>query len=156
MAHPIIPQLLELATPLAQELGLEIVGAVFQTSKRPPTLRIDVRNPNADTGLQDCERMSRALEEPLEASGLFEDAAYVLEVSSPGTTRQLSSDREFVAFKGFPVLVKTYAPYNGKKEWVGRLNGRDDNQVYLSQKGKVVTIPRDLVANVHLSDAPST
>ncbi|NEO84550.1 MAG: ribosome maturation factor RimP [Spirulina sp. SIO3F2] len=152
MAHPIIPQLLALATPIAQALGLEVVDAVFQTSKSPPVLRIDIRNLQADTGLQDCEQMSRALEEPLEASGLLE-GAYVLEISSPGTARQLTHDREFVAFKGFAVLVKTYAPHNGKKEWQGNLQGRDDQNIYLAQKGKAIAIPRQLVANVHLDDA---
>ncbi|MEM8641862.1 MAG: ribosome maturation factor RimP [Cyanobacteria bacterium P01_G01_bin.54] len=152
MAHPIIPQILELATPLAAKLGLEIVGAVFQTSKRPPVLRLDVRNPQADTGLQDCERMSRALEDPLESSGLI-DGAYVLEISSPGIARQLSRDRDFISFKGFAVLVKTHAPHNGKQEWQGNLQGRDAEKIYLTQKGKRIAIPRELVAEVQLHDA---
>ncbi|NES42317.1 MAG: ribosome maturation factor RimP, partial [Moorea sp. SIO2C4] len=34
MTHPLIPQLIDLATPLAQDLGLEIVEALFQTNRR--------------------------------------------------------------------------------------------------------------------------
>jgi ribosome maturation factor RimP len=32
MTHPLVPQIIDLATPVAAELGLEIVGAVFHTN----------------------------------------------------------------------------------------------------------------------------
>ncbi|MBW4650500.1 MAG: ribosome maturation factor RimP [Kastovskya adunca ATA6-11-RM4] len=151
MTHPVIPQLIDLATPVAEQLGLEIVGAVFHTNQRPPVLRVDIRNRTADTGLEDCERMSRALEEELDASDLLPDA-YVLEVSSPGTSRQLMTDREFIAFKGFPVLVKTFAPFEGHKEWQGQLISRDETNIYLNRKGRSFAIPRELVARVQLDE----
>ncbi|MFW6358339.1 MAG: ribosome maturation factor RimP [Chroococcales cyanobacterium] len=151
MTHPLIPQIIELATPIAEELGLEVVDAVFQTNKRPPVLRVDVRNRSGDTGLDDCERMSRALEEQLDATESIPDA-YVLEISSPGISRQLTTDREFISFKGFSVIVKTYAPYQDQKEWRGRLQGRDDEALYLNQKGRTISIPRSLVAKVQLEE----
>lgn len=153
MTHPLIPQILELATPIAKRLGLEVVGAVFQTNKRPPVLRIDVRNLQTDTSLDDCEKMSRALEEQLDATQAIPDA-YVLEISSPGTSRQLLSDREFIAFKGFPILIKTFSPYEGQKEWRGQLQGRDDQTVYLNQKGRAIAIPREVIAKVQLDATP--
>lgn len=94
MTHPLIPQIIEIATPIAEELTLEVVEAVFQTNKRPPTLRVDIRNPAQDTSLNDCEQMSRALEAALDHLDII-PGAYVLEVSSPGTTRKLNSDRGF-------------------------------------------------------------
>ncbi|MDJ0548531.1 MAG: ribosome maturation factor RimP, partial [Microcystis sp. M49637_WE12] len=60
MTHPLIADLLHLATPIAENLGLEVVDIVFQTNKRPPVLRVDIRNLAGDTGLEDCEQMSRA------------------------------------------------------------------------------------------------
>ena len=149
MTHPLIPKIMQIAAPIATELGLEVVSAVFQTNKRPPILRLDVRNFNANTSLDDCERMSRALETELDASQTIPDT-YVLEVSSPGISRQLTTDREFVSFKGFPVMIKFYAPYEGKKEWQGTLQGRDEENIYLNQKGRGVIIPRKLVAKVQL------
>ncbi|MGQ4650301.1 ribosome maturation factor RimP [Lyngbya aestuarii] len=151
MTHPLIPQLIDLATPVADNLGLEVVGAVFHTNRRPPVLRVDIRNCTGDTGLNDCERMSRALEEELDATDIIPDA-YVLEVSSPGISRQLTTDREFVSFKGFPVMVKTSEPYEGQKEWRGQLIRRNETGVYLNQKGRPVTIPRELVIRVQLDD----
>jgi ribosome maturation factor RimP len=151
MTHPLIPQLIELATPVAQDLGLEVVGAVFHTNRRPPVLRVDIRNCSGDTGLDDCERMSRALEEKLDAVDIIPDA-YVLEISSPGIRRELTTDREFMSFKGFSVIVKTSEPYEGQKEWRGQLIRRDDTGVYLNQKGRAIAIPLELVTRVQLDE----
>jgi ribosome maturation factor RimP len=151
MAHPLIPEIVACAEPIATSLGLEVVDVVFKTNQSPPVLRIDIRNLSQDTGLEDCEQFSRQFDPHLEAQNLI-PGAYVLEVSSPGTTRALTMDREFIAFRGFPVIVKTYAPFKDKKEWLGNLQHRDEDAVHISQKGKSIAIPRDLIAKVQLDD----
>lgn len=151
MTHPLVPQVLQLAAPVAESLGLEVVSAVFHTNQSPPVLRIDVRNLTADTGLEDCERMSHALDPVLDESNLIPDA-YVLEVSSPGISRSLSTDREFISFKGFSVVVTTYEPFQGQKSWGGQLIRRDDEAVHLSQKGRAIAIPRNLIMAVQLDE----
>jgi len=147
MVHPLIPQILELATPVAQKLGLEVVGATFQTNQNPPVLRVDIRNPDRDTGLDECEQMSHLLETALEESQLITQS-YVLEISSPGISKHLTTDRDFIAFKGFPVIVITDPPYKEKSQWQGTLNRRDETQVYLNQKGRNIAIPRDVIRSV--------
>ena len=151
MAHPLIPQIIDLATPVAENLGLELVGAVFHTNQRPPILRVDIRNPEQNTGLSDCERMSRALETTLDETNIIPDN-YVLEVSSPGISRQLITDREFISFKGFAVIVSTSQPYENQHEWTGQLIRRDEMAVYLNQKGRAIAIPRSLITRVQLDE----
>jgi len=151
MTHPLIPQIIDLATPVADSLGLELVGAVFHTNQSPPVLRVDIRNNSSDTSLDDCEKMSRALESTLDETDLIGDA-YVLEISSPGISRELTTDREFVSFKGFPAIVQTIETYEGHREWKGKLVRRDESAVYLNLKGRVRAIPRDAIAKVVLED----
>jgi ribosome maturation factor RimP len=151
MTHPLVPQIIDLATPVAEELGLEVVGVVIHTNQRPPVLRVDIRNPDSDTGLDDCERMSRALEASLDATDIVPDT-YVLEVSSPGISRQLTTDREYISFKGFPIIVFTSPPYEGQQEWFGQLVRRDETTLYINQKGRVVEIPRSLITKVQLDE----
>lgn len=152
MTHPIIPQVLALAAPVAEQLGLEVVDAIFQTNQSPPVLRVDIRSlENEDTGLEDCEKMSQALEEVLDDSDLIPDA-YVLEISSPGVSSDLSTDRDFIVFKGFMVEVRLAEPHRGKQTWVGQLVRRDDDAVVISQRGKPITLPREIVAAVELSN----
>jgi ribosome maturation factor RimP len=151
MTHPLIPDLLHLATPIAENLGLEVVDIVFQTNKRPPVLRVDIRSLAGDTGLEDCEQMSRALETALDNQEILL-GAYVLEISSPGISRQLSSEREFQTFKGFAVIVTTHDNQGKPKEWRGKLQGRDDDAIYLNQKGRAITLERTAVVSVRLDD----
>lgn len=152
MVHPLIPQILDIATPVANALGLQVVSAVFHTNQHPPVLRVDIRNLERDTGLDDCEQMSRALEATLDAVDILPDA-YVLEVSSPGISRLLTTDREFISFKGFPVIVTTSEVDAGLQEWTGQLIRRDEAAVHISQKGRAIAIPRDLITRVQLDES---
>jgi ribosome maturation factor RimP len=151
MAHPLIPQITDIANPIAAELGLEVVAVAFHTHERPPSLRIDIRNPAEDTGLQDCERMSRALEAALDATEVI-PFEYALEVSSPGTSRELTTDREFNAFSGFAVQVTAKDATDGKPQWQGNLVRRDETTIYLNKKGRIIEIPRESVDRVSLDD----
>jgi ribosome maturation factor RimP len=153
MAHPLIPKIVDLAAPVAENLRLEVVGAVFHTNQHPPILRVDIRNPEGDISLEDCERMSRALEATLDEANVIPDA-YVLEISSPGIPRDLSTDREFISFKGFPVVVTTTEPFEGQKAWIGKLIRRDEEALYLNKKGRAIAIPRNLISTVQLDESP--
>ena len=95
--------------------------------------------------------MSRILEAQLDADEII-PSAYVLEVSSPGIARILTSDRDFVSFKGFSVIVNTVEPYKKRSQWQGTLQGRDEDAVYINQKGRKTAIPRDLVDTVEFDE----
>lgn len=151
MTHPLIPHVIDLASPVAEKLGLEVVGAIFHTNQSPPVLRVDIRNREDNTGLDDCEQMSRALEAALDEANLIPES-YVLEISSPGIDRLLTTDREFISFKGFAVTVTTSAPVDGHTIWTGQLVRRDDDHLYLSQKGRAIALPRALVSKVQLDE----
>ncbi|TYQ31838.1 MULTISPECIES: ribosome maturation factor RimP [unclassified Pseudanabaena] len=150
MSHPLIPQIFQTAEEVASPLGLEVVDVVLHTNKNPIVLRVDIRNLDQDTGLDDCERMSRALEAVLDEIDLIPHA-YVLEISSPGAERQLQGDREFVAFRGFMINVSTTVPHDGKQSWSGHLMARNETHVTISIKGRIVNIPRELVDRVELA-----
>jgi ribosome maturation factor RimP len=149
MTHPIIPQIIELAEPIAKRLNLEIVDVVFQSNKRPAVLRINIRNSAQETGLNDCEQMSRALEEILDQQVTIPEA-YVLEISSPGVSKLLSSERDFISFRGFAVLVTTTD--ENHQQWRGTLQKRDSQKLYLNQKGRIVEIPVQIIESVELTN----
>lgn len=149
MAHPIVEKLLPLAQPIAQGLGLEIIDAVFQTNQSPPVLRLSIRNSRQDTGLEDCEKLSRSIDEVLEQHDIIPDA-YVLEISSPGLSDLLQEDRDFVTFRGFPVLVNTREAFKGQDEWVGQLIEKTEKALKLNLKGRIVSIPLDIIEQVKL------
>jgi ribosome maturation factor RimP len=149
MTHPLIPPIIDLAGPVAAKLGLAVVTAMFYTNERPPILRVDIRSLAAETGLEDCEKMSRSLEAALDEAELI-PFPYNLEISSPGAANSLTTDREFEVFRGFTVSVQLHAPLKGKTALKGQLKERDDTTIHLTQKGKIVNIPRELVSAVVL------
>ena len=151
MTHPLVPKIIDLAKPVVADLGLDLVGVVFHTNRYPPVLRVDIRNPYQETGLDDCERISHALEAYLDAAEFIPDA-YTLEISSPGISRYLTTDREFICFKGFTIIVSTSPAFKGQQEWIGKLIRRDDKAVYLNKKGRTVGIPRSAIAQVMLDE----
>ncbi|BAQ66409.1 ribosome maturation factor RimP [Geminocystis sp. NIES-3709] len=151
MTHPLTPNITEIAESIAQELNLEIVNLIFQANKNPPVLRIDIRNLSGDTSLDNCEKMSRLLEETLDAKDII-PSAYMLEISSPGIGNNLTTDREFISFKGFPVIVETNTEYKKHTQWQGNLQGRDEKAIHINCKGKMIAIPRDIVKQVQLEN----
>lgn len=147
MNQPLTPEIIELATAIAEKLGVTVVKINFQTNKKPPVLRIDIQKIEGDTTLDDCTKMSQLLSEILDIENIIPDN-FMLEISSPGITQELRTERDFISFKGFPVLVKTNTPYKNKEDWRGNLQGRDEQAVYINQKGKPVKIPLELVETV--------
>ena len=75
--------------------------------------------------LDDCQEISEKLGAKLDEISII-NGAYILEVSSPGIDRILRKDKDFVREAGKLVDVTLYAPLDGKKLFVGELEGRDD------------------------------
>jgi len=148
---PYIQALWQLIEPTIAALDLEIVGLHHQTHHNPPILRVDIRNPQHDTGLADCERVSRAIEPILDGAEHLLPEAYVLEVSSPGAERNLTTDREFQVFRGFSVTIHVSPSIKGKSDWSGKLLERTEDLVIVMIQGRKVPLPRGQVTQVLLT-----
>ena len=70
----------------------------------------------------DCEEISRKVSDLLDQAAPIE-GSYTFEVSSAGAERPLKRPSDFERFLGSPVLVKTYKPKDGRKEFAGVLAG---------------------------------
>ena len=96
--------------------------------------------------LDDCQTLSEQLSAKLDAADII-GGAYILEVSSPGIDRILKKDKDFVREVGKVVDVTLYAPLDGKKIFVGELEGRDEKFLRLKDNAP---LPREKVAQVRL------
>ncbi|MBQ7453577.1 MAG: ribosome maturation factor RimP [Selenomonadaceae bacterium] len=96
--------------------------------------------------LDDCQSISEQLGAQLDRSDII-STAYILEVSSPGIDRVLKKDKDFVREAGKKVDVTLYAPLNGKKNFVGELQSRDEKFLLLKD---IEPLPRDKIAQVRL------
>jgi ribosome maturation factor RimP len=102
-----------------EELGFELVELERAGDQRRPILRLRIDRPDSAPGtsvsLEDCTRVSRALEPHLDAREDLSER-YVLEVSSPGVERPLVRSRDWQRFAGQEIVVR------GKGDLAGRGN----------------------------------
>lgn len=103
-----------------------------------------------DVSLDDCALFSAPMAEALEASHLVGES-YVLEISSPGIGDQLSSDKDFLTFRGFPVEV-SFRENDSDLHQSGLLHKRSDHYVHINTMGRIQQIPREAVTCVRLTN----
>lgn len=112
-----------LMEPILEAEGAELVDLDVGGSRGRPVIRAYVDTEEGVT-LDECARFSRLIEAGLEETGAVPER-YVLEVSSPGVERPLTKRRHFERFTGKQVEVRLYAKREGRKNFVGTLEGTE-------------------------------
>lgn len=104
-----------LAQPIASALGLDIWDVKFVKEGPEYYLKIFIDSSSGIT-IDDCEKMSRAIDKPLdELDPIVQN--YCLEVCSPGVNRELSRDEHLEKFVGHKIIVRLIRPLeDGSKE----------------------------------------
>lgn len=93
-----------------------LVDTVFEKEMGYWYLRLYVDLKEGAISISECEEISRALDTLIESLPQLVDAAYNLEVSSPGLFRPLKTQREFNFYQGEPVRVTGEADVKNKKK----------------------------------------
>jgi ribosome maturation factor RimP len=154
LAHPLIPELEQLAQAALASTAFELRGVQLLSHRIPLTLQVLVqRRDGKDISLDECAVLSAPLSDALEAAGLLGETPYVLEVSSPGVSEELHDDRDFRSFRGFPVAVLHRDGKGSEARCEGLLLERNDAELQLNIRGRIKRIPREAVIQVRLVTA---
>lgn len=129
---------LNIVEPLAEQMGLYIVGVSSKKENGQRFLRIYIDKAGG-VGLDDCEAFSRAVEPLLDEKDPIKEA-YSFEVSSPGADRKLETEREFLYYKKREVDIKLYKALNGKKEFSGVLEDYKDGTAFIKTESGLFEI----------------
>jgi ribosome maturation factor RimP len=144
-----------------EALGYEFVELEWAGSAARPILRLRIDVPGSVKGqgvtVQDCARVSRGLEEWLDAAPELSER-YTLEVSSPGVERPLVRRRDFERFAGAEVRVKAIRAPEGldSARFEAVLEGveGEGEEAYRVRfrlaGGEALVLPRSAVAKAHL------
>ena len=134
-----------LKQPVA-ELGYELCDVEFikEYGDWVLTLYIDKEG---GVNIDDCERVSRAVDPLLDEADPIEQA-YMLSVSSLGLDRPLKKDADFARNIGKRIEIKLFAPKNGKKEFTGELVSFDENNIVVKLESGELEIERKALALV--------
>ena len=143
MAGRIEAEVEKIVEELLENTALELV-AVDYVKERDWYLRVFI-DTEGGVDLDDCQDLSRKLEELLDAQDLIK-TSYILEVSSPGLDRELKKPRDFQREMGKDIDVSLFAPLDGKKVVTGSLSAYDGETINVGD----MAIPMDKVAKVNL------
>ena len=135
---------------IANARDLKICSLNIQTSENPTVVKITIKRTNGDDiSIEDCASFNAPASEEIENSNLL-NCSYVLEISSQGVSDELTSDRDFKTFKGFPVNVQLNQKNSKKKFLYGLLYEKSKDYLAINIKGKIKKIPFEEVLKLSL------
>jgi len=143
-------KLVALLEKVAYKRDLEIYDLNIQTNQNPIIIEIIIRKINGDDiSLDDCALFNTPASDEIEKSNLL-NCSYVLEISSQGVSDELTSERDFKTFKGFPVNVELNQKNSKIKFLNGLLYEKSKDYLAINIKGKIKKIPFDEVLKISL------
>jgi ribosome maturation factor RimP len=129
-----------LFAPVAQGMGLELVGVEFHSGSHA-VVRVFIDRELVGVTVDDCASMSRAISALLDVEDPI-PGQYTLEVSSPGFDRPLFKLSDFARFAGEFARIRLHRPLMGgqpsapgarpQRNFSGTLQGVDGRDVLLA------------------------
>jgi ribosome maturation factor RimP len=123
-------ELKQLLGPVVEALGCELWGLELQTGGRTKLLRIYIDRSEDGIDVDDCERVSRQASAVLDVEEAI-NGEYILEVSSPGMDRPLYELNQYEQYIGEDISLRLRFPYEGRRNFKGRLTGIDNDEIVL-------------------------
>ena len=120
---------------IVKEQGFEIEYVEFVKEGSNNVLRVVIDKPNKKMWVDDCEKVSRAIEDTVDKNI---EQEYVLEVSSPGLERQLKTIRLYKKYIGKEAHVKLYKKLDDLKEFnavIENVNEEDEIITFTLEDG---------------------
>ena len=131
-----------------EQLGYGCWGIQFSAGKRRALLRVFIDHPEGISH-DDCSSVSHQLSGVLDVENPIR-CAYTLEVSSPGVERPLFEVGHYEAYVGSKARVSCYAPIDGRKKFVGRIEAVEERVLTLATENGSVRIPVDGIKRANL------
>ena len=141
----------ELSLPAIREQGCELWDAEYVREAGTWYLRLYI-DKDGGVDILDCEAISRKVSDLLDEADPI-PASYTFEVCSAGIERPLKRESDFRKFMGADVLVKTYSPRGGRKEFPGVLRGYESGAVTIEENGEMLRFEKSDVALCRLRAA---
>ena len=140
----------ELVNKVAKEFNFEIISFNFLTNNVPLGIEIFLKKiDGSNITIEDCSSFYNPVANAIENSKIL-NCSYVLEISSQGASDELTSNRDFKTFKGFPVKVELKQNHSKTKYLSGLLYEKSKDYLAINIKGKIKKIPFSEVLKISL------
>lgn len=135
--------------PICESEGLTIWDVTFEKEGRGYSLSVFIDRAEG-VFVEDCEKISRALDPYLDEKQFDSLPPYTLTVSSAGLERRLSRPEHFEWAKGKDVDVSFYKAKDGVTGICGILRDKTEQKITLEQNGNLLELDMAEVAMVRL------
>ena len=152
--HTLEARLGQLCAPTLADLGYDLVRVSVLGRDRPTVQVMADRTDGSLIGVEDCERISRALGAVLDVEDPM-PRAWQLEISSAGIDRPLTRVKDWNRYSGHAARVEMLMPIDGRKRYTGVVLGADADTARLRLEDGDVSLPMAQVrrAKLLLTDA---
>jgi ribosome maturation factor RimP len=148
MSREILDRIYAIANPILLNEGMELVEIEYRREARGWVLRFYIDKEGGVT-LDDCTRFSQEVGSILDVED-FISTPFTLEVSSPGLTRSLKTEKDFIRYCDHWIKVKTFNPIENRRQFRGKLLKFVENRIEIETEGGIFQIPLSNVAKANL------
>lgn len=138
----------ELIKPTVNDNGYELYHVEYVREQNEYYLRIYIDSEDG-ISLNDCEKVSRAVSDILDAKDPIKDS-YYLEVSSPGIDRQLFTQEHMLNNIGAQVSVKLSKALDRQKTFKGELLETEEDTVVILVDNENIRIPKEIIKTINI------
>ena len=119
---------------IIEDLGYDIIEVDYSKRFGGMHLTVYIDKPEG-ISLDDCEKVHRAIDGPLDELDPTAGAGYTLNVSSPGLDRPLKNEKDYVRNKGKEVEVSLYLAVEGSKKHKGIFTDWNADSITIVEDG---------------------
>lgn len=137
----------EKVVPVIEQMGYDVVDIEYSKKSDGMNLVFYIDN---DQGIQieDCEKVSKEIDELIEQLNPTDDQPYILSISSPGIDRPLKTIRDYNRNLGKEISITLFSKINGIKKFEGVLENFDEKTVTIIYKREPLIIEKDKIAHI--------
>ena len=132
-------------TPIVEQCGCEIVDVEFAKKYNGDNLTVFIDKPGG-VNIEDCERVHKAIDEPLDELDPTMGKPYTLNVSSPGIDRPIVTDKDYNRNLGQMLEVKLFQAILKKKIFIGKLLSFDETSIELELEKETIRLERKMIS----------
>lgn len=146
----IIDLVCEKINPIIEKLGYDVVEVEFVKKVDGMNLTFYIDR-NEGVTIDDCEKIHKAIDDPLDELNPTKDGKYILNVSSVGLDRPIKTDKDIERNLGKKVDITLYKPLESlkRKRFTGNLIRFDLDDITILEENEI-KIPRKLIGNMVL------
>lgn len=143
----IVDKIAEIVEKNLENTSFFVVDVFLNTFRNSTRIAVFLDGDNG-IGVEDCAKVSRALNEELEKGEIIKSEDYTLEVSSPGLDKPLKLKRQYNANIGRKLKIVL----NDKSEKTGKLVEVKENEIEIMEEIKVKKKITEKPATILFSD----